>query len=376
VAAPTLLDSELSTSDVSLFATTFAGDLLIVVVVAWNGTVGSNVPTLTISSTGSLSWTKRERAGVNSNKDVYVCIAYAVDAAGGLETVVCDLTNSSNHACLLYSIPAGSYVQHNSATGDTHSGNPTTFTTTLGSAPSAANGVLLAFGITEAFDGQNTIAPTSGWTELNGNEDGTLADLSYMVAWREGSTDPACSVEFNNDEYVEAMVAVEFSAVTDTNITPSTAAVAVELPTPTLTTTADVAASTVAVATELPTAAPSADVSIEPGVLEIVAEVPLATIPSSDVNTATVGVAVEVPTPNIDVFTPTTDITAGPVTFTLDFPAVSLATPDAFAPADPVVVQVELPAVTIGGDATAGPPPLWRIRGYPCPSSIGAVTRR
>jgi hypothetical protein len=110
--------------------------------------------------------------------------------------------------------------------------------------------------------------------------------------------------------------------------------------------------------------------------VEIVAEVPLATIPASDINPATVAVVVEAPTPNVDVFTPTTDATISFVTIPLEFPAVTGITPDIAAPLETILVQVELPEVTIGGDATAGPPPLWRINGYPCPSVIGAVTRR
>jgi hypothetical protein len=376
VAAPILVDSELS-SAASVFLTgdLFAGDLAIIVFAGWNGTVGSNVPTLAIFDV--LTWTLRSRAGVNSNKDVFVSIAYADVASDqiGFSTNV-DPTNCSNYAALLYRLPGGAYVQHNSGTGDTHSGNPTTFTVNLSSPPSVANGVLLAFGIAEAFDGQNTIAPASGWTELDGNEDGTLADLSYMTAWREGSTSQACSVDFNNDEYVEVMVAVEFSAAGDTNITPSTVPVTVELPSVAVDATGSIAASTVAVVTEAPVAAVTADVAISPDTVEIVAEVPLATIPASDINPTTVGVTVEAPTPNVDVFTPTTDATISFVTIPLEFPVVTGITPDIGAPLEAVLVQVELPEVTIGGDATAGPPPLWRINGYPCPSVIGAVTRR
>jgi hypothetical protein len=376
VAAPILLDSDVSLGDPIIGGDLVAGDLAIIVVAGWNGTVGSNVPSLVGISGGSLSWTIRQRAGVNSNKDVFVAVAYATVPSNVTTSVLADVTNSSNTAAHLFRYPGGAYVQHNSGTGDTHAGNPTTFTVNLSSAPNVANGVMTVFGITEAFDGQCTIDPVSGWTELAGNEDGTLADLSYMVAWREGSTDSACSVEFNNDEYVEVMVAVEFSAAGDTDIEPSTVTIPVEHPSVALDATADIAASTVAVATEAPVAAVTGDVAISPDTVEIVAEVPLATIPAADINPATVGVAVEAPTPVITVFTPTTDATISFVTIPLEFPAVTGITPDIAAPLDPVLVQVELPAVTIGGDATAGPPPLWRINGYPCPSVIGAVTRR
>ena len=368
--APILLNSFLATGDTALSSDIVAGDMVIAVAVGWNGTVGSNVPSCVVTSP-SLTWTHRERAGVNSNKDVYACIAHAV--AGSTvenELVSFNMTNSSNHALLVYRLPGGSYVQHASATGDTFTSNPTTFTTTLGSAPSVGSGVLLAFGIAEAFDGQNTIAPASGWTELDGNEDGTLADLSYMVAWREGSTDTACSVQFNNDEYVEVMVAVEFSAVTDTNITPSTIAVAVELPTPTIQTTATVEPSTVAVAVEVPTAAPAGDANISPATVAILVEIPQATIPASNINPTTILVAVELPTAGVDVFTPSTDISPNVVTIPLGIPFPTLIFPDQGISPSTILVQVDVPQATGGGDATAGPPPKWRIGGYPSPSSI------
>lgn len=211
MAAPILLDSELSTTS-SLFLATdlYAGDQAIIVVAAWNGTAGSNVPSIDIVD--PLSWTIQHRETVNVEKDVYVAIAYAPVAADrlGASTNV-ELTNSSNHAVYLFRLPGASFVAAASAVGDTWTADPTTFTATLAAAPAASSGTLLAFGITEAFGGQNTIAPTSGWVELAGNEDGTLADLSCMVAWREGSVDPACSVEFTADEYCEAMQVVNFA---------------------------------------------------------------------------------------------------------------------------------------------------------------------
>jgi hypothetical protein len=105
-------------------------------------------------------------------------------------------------------------------------------------------------------------------------------------------------------------------------------------------------------------------------------EAPLATIPAADINPLPVVVAASLPAVTVDVFTPTTDISISTVTIPLEFPAFSVVTPDAAVPAGTVLIQVELPEVTLGGDATAGPPPLWRINGYPCPSHIGAVTRR
>jgi hypothetical protein len=47
---------------------------------------------------------------------------------------------------------------------------------------------------------------------------------------------------------------------------------------------------------------------------------------------------------------------------------------DASITPSPVVIQVELPQATVGGDATSGPQPLWRIGGYPLPARVSRST--
>lgn len=218
MAAPTKIDEAIEVGDTTLTGSMSAGDLAIVVVFGWNN--DSAVVSCSVSG-NSLSWTKREVESSNSNKHIYVCIAYATYSSADTASITVDVTNTDNVHALLYKLPGGAYVQHKTGSGDTHSGNPTTFSITLDSAPSSANGVLAAFGILEAFDGQCTVAPASGWTELDGNETGALGDMSSFVGWREGSTSTTVAVEFNNDEYREAMVAVEFSSSSGTTVSPS-----------------------------------------------------------------------------------------------------------------------------------------------------------
>lgn len=219
MAAPTALDAEVVVGDATLTGSMSAGDLAIVVVWAWN----NDAATVSCSISGnSLSWTQREIEAFNANKHIYICVAYATFASAATASVTVDVTNTDNVHAALYRLPGGSYVQHKTGSGDTWSSNPTTFSITLDSAPSSANGVLAAFGVLEAFDGQNTVAPVSGWTELAGIESGALGDLSSFLAWREGSTSSTVAVDFNNDEYVEALVAVEFSlGASGTTATPS-----------------------------------------------------------------------------------------------------------------------------------------------------------
>jgi hypothetical protein len=95
---------------------------------------------------------------------------------------------------------------------------------------------------------------------------------------------------------------------------------------------------------------------------------------ASTITPSPVVIPVEFPAATISA---TASITAGVVTIAVELPTPSITADepdDATITAGTVTIQVELPQATCGGDATAGPQPLWRIGGYPLPPRVSRST--
>jgi hypothetical protein len=213
-------------------------------------------------------------------------------------------------------------------------------------------------------------------TESSATTTSCMLDVACDVQTTGSAINPGTFTMAAAEEWVAQTLFVPgFSA--DTNITPATVTIPVEIPSATITATADITATTVTVAVEVPAVTVTSSPTITPAPVVVAVEVPTATVTASTsitpspvtvaveipsvtvavaipVNATTVDVVVEIPTATVTSAIP---IDATPVVVAVEIPTAAVTTTAAIT-ASPVVVAVEVPTAAVTASATITATPV------------------